>query len=228
MIDEARAVLFDLFHTLTSLEGTGAPGRTTCEILGVPQEAWREQLFHFSHERLAGQMGDPVEIIRRLAHAIDPSIPMSVVEEATAERRRRFAHAVVHVPERNLRVLREMKARGKKLALVSNADPVEVAAWPDSPLDRILDTAVLSCDVGHVKPDPEIYQIALDRLGVRADEAVFVGDGGSDELRGARAVGMRTVLTLEVIREIWPTAIEERKAHADCIVESLDELIAAC
>lgn len=41
-----------------------------------------------------------------------------------------------------------------------------------------------------VKPEPEIYRIALESLGVRPDQSVFVGDGGSDELRGAREMGI--------------------------------------
>ena len=44
-----------------------------------------------------------------------------------------------------------------------------------------------------MKPDPEIYNLACERLGISPTKTVFVGDGGFDELQGATAVGMRPV-----------------------------------
>ena len=52
---------------------------------------------------------------------------------------------------------------------------------------------VLSAIEGVCKPDAGIYQLALERLGVDATDAIFVGDGDSGELPGAAAVGMRAV-----------------------------------
>ena len=43
------------------------------------------------------------------------------------------------------------------------------------------------------KPDPRIYELALEQLGVEPREAIFVGDGANDELAGAERVGMRAV-----------------------------------
>jgi putative hydrolase of the HAD superfamily len=52
---------------------------------------------------------------------------------------------------------------------------------------------VLSCETGLVKPDPEIFKLCAARLGVRPEDCLYVGDGGSDELRGASTVGMTPV-----------------------------------
>ena len=100
----------------------------------------------------------------------------------------------------------------------------EVAAWGECPIARLFDSTVISCHVGCVKPEPEIYQISLRELGVEAREAVFVGDGGSSELEGARNVGLTTVMIAGVIREIWPERIPERRRHADFVIERLGEL----
>ena len=51
-----------------------------------------------------------------------------------------------------------------------------------------------------LKPDPEIYLLSLSRLGVTPSDALFVGDGGSRELEGAKAVGMKTVCTEYLVR----------------------------
>ena len=52
----------------------------------------------------------------------------------------------------------------------------------------------MSWFAGVLRPDPRIYRAALDALGVVSGEAAYVGDGGDGELRGARRLGLRTVL----------------------------------
>jgi putative hydrolase of the HAD superfamily len=52
---------------------------------------------------------------------------------------------------------------------------------------------VLSCEVGLKKPDPAIYLLACERLGVQPAECAFVGDGGSHELDAAHSLGMLTL-----------------------------------
>jgi hypothetical protein len=84
IVEKARAVVFDLFHTLTSLESTKAPGRGTSQILKVSRQAWNEQLWAHSRDRLTGRLADPYEIIRTMAHAIDPNIQRDVIERAVA------------------------------------------------------------------------------------------------------------------------------------------------
>ena len=56
-----------------------------------------------------------------------------------------------------------------------------------------MDSIVLSCETGLVKPDPEIFMLCSARLGVHPEDCLYVGDGGSDELRGASMVGMTPV-----------------------------------
>jgi putative hydrolase of the HAD superfamily len=224
IVAKARAIIFDLFHTLTSLESTNAPGKGTSQILKVSRQDWNEQLWRYSRDRLTGQLEDPYEIIRTMAHAIDPNIERSVIEQATATRIRRFEYSLVNIPERNLRVLRDLRSRGKKVGLISDADRVEAAAWGRSPLSELFDVAIFSCDVGCVKPERQIYQEAMDRLGVSAHECVFVGDGGSDELRGAKAVGMHTIMTIEIRQHLWPDSIQSLREGAHCVISSLEEL----
>ena len=53
---------------------------------------------------------------------------------------------------------------------------------------------MLSYDVRLAKPDPRIYEMAVEGLGVAAEECLYVGDGTSNELTGASRVGMTAVL----------------------------------
>jgi putative hydrolase of the HAD superfamily len=89
------------------------------------------------------------------------------------------------------------------------------------------DVTIFSCEVGIRKPDPPIYRAALEGLGVDARHALFVGDGGSDEHRGARAVGLRAVFVTHLVGRWWPQVIEPRRAHADFVVEDVAAFVDA-
>jgi putative hydrolase of the HAD superfamily len=224
-VDRAEAVLFDLFHTLTSIEAVTTWGEPTHEILGVTREAWLKILFEDSRDRLVGRVRDPLIMIRNMAHALDASIPEDAIREATRNRARRFENALTKMPEASRDALKRLRARGKKLGLVSNADAMEIAAWDRSPIAGLFDSVTFSCDAGYAKPEPEIYRICLGELGVGADRGVFVGDGGSNELRGAREIGLTTVMMTGVIKQMWPERIAPRLHDADFVIESLNELV---
>ncbi len=225
LIQRKDAILFDLFHTLTGLESTWYSGPKTADLLGISREAWSEQLMERSRERLAGEQTDPTTILRKMAHAIDPTIPEEVIKKAVDNRMERFAAALINIPKETQQVLKRLRSMNKKLGLISNADVSEVAAWGRSPIAGCFDSVVFSCHVGCVKPEPEIYRICTQRLGVSPGQCVFVGDGGSGELKGARDLGISTVMITSVVGALWPERIEERKPHADYVIERLSELI---
>ncbi len=89
-------------------------------------------------------------------------------------------------------VLEELRRCGLKLGLVSNGARDLDAFVLHHRLD--VDAAVASRSHGKVKPDPTIFQAALDRLGVSASETAMVGDQPEDDVAGARAVGIRAFL----------------------------------
>jgi HAD superfamily hydrolase (TIGR01662 family) len=91
-----------------------------------------------------------------------------------------------------LPVLDELRAHGLKLGLVSNGERDLDAFVEHHKL--VVDVAVGSKAHGVRKPDPSIFEAALGALAVAADEAAMVGDSPSDDVDGARALGMRAVL----------------------------------
>jgi putative hydrolase of the HAD superfamily len=109
-------------------------------------------------------------------------------------------HFTVNAP-----MVREVEAQvGKrKLVLLSNTHDLHVK-WCKArlPVLRHFDALILSCEVGHVKPEPEIYRRALAATGVPAAEAVFFDDV-EKFARGAEAVGMhgRVFTTVEQFRQ---------------------------
>jgi putative hydrolase of the HAD superfamily len=89
-----------------------------------------------------------------------------------------------------LETLAELRRRGHLLGLISVCSQDVPHVWDETPFAGALDEVVFSCVVGVSKPDPRIYEIACERLGVEAADCLFVGDGANDELPGAERAGM--------------------------------------
>jgi putative hydrolase of the HAD superfamily len=92
-------------------------------------------------------------------------------------------------------LLEALRDRGLKLGLVSNAlDPPELLHHDLKQLGvaERLDVAVFSSEVGWRKPHPAIFERALEALGVRPSDALFVGDMLATDIAGAAALGMHT------------------------------------
>ncbi len=60
-------------------------------------------------------------------------------------------------------------------------------------LEGHIDALIVSEEAGIAKPDPRIFQVALDRLHCRAEEAVMIGDAWQNDIVGARGVGIRAI-----------------------------------
>jgi len=224
VIKQSEALIFDLFHTLISFPTKKTFGQSTSEILGVDKTAWTNLLFHSSTERLKGFITDPIEIMTDLARRLDPTIDDATIKKATEFRMEKFKQRLIDVPEKNIALILALKHAGKKVALISNADVTEKVGWDDSPLKNIFDHVIFSCDVGLAKPEKEIYDLSVQALNITPEEAIFIGDGGSNELQGAKTAGLTTIMTIEHIQHIWPEAVKTRRKIVDFVIEDLNEL----
>lgn len=91
-------------------------------------------------------------------------------------------------------MLRTLRRRGFRIALLSDCSSELCEAWTTTPYAPLIDATVFSWEVGYRKPDPRGYRAAAPAVALSPAEFWFVGDGGSRELVGATAVGMRPVL----------------------------------
>jgi REG-2-like HAD superfamily hydrolase len=89
--------------------------------------------------------------------------------------------------------LRSLSSRGWRLAVVSNWDTRLRTLLEGFEMASIFDAIVVSAEVGIEKPDPRIFAVACERLGVEPAAAVMVGDSSEDDVLGARAAGLRTL-----------------------------------
>jgi putative hydrolase of the HAD superfamily len=78
-----------------------------------------------------------------------------------------------------------------KLVLLSNTNALHVAyVRPRLPVLQRFDATLMSCEVGHVKPEPAFYQLALERAGCAPHEAAFFDDL-PEFVEAANALGIR-------------------------------------
>jgi putative hydrolase of the HAD superfamily len=77
--------------------------------------------------------------------------------------------------------------------VVSNFDRRLLAILDGLGLAELLDVIVLPSDAGAAKPSPLIFRFALERLGVAADRALYVGDDAEHDVEGARRAGLESV-----------------------------------
>ena len=113
-----------------------------------------------------------------------------------------FCHHFVlyeEVPE----VLRELRARGLTLGLISNTQRCLASFQSHFSLQGLITVAVSSAAHGYMKPHPSIFRSALEQAGASVEESVMVGDSLDHDIAGARKLGMRAVL---VARSGMPTS----------------------
>lgn len=107
------------------------------------------------------------------------------------------------------------RARGMRVGIISNWDSRLVRLMGDLGVAELLHTIVSSADVGLRKPDPRIFELACEHVGVHPTESAHVGDHVYADVLGASAAGMRAVL------------IDRHGTQADdgpAPIRSLDEL----
>lgn len=88
--------------------------------------------------------------------------------------------------------IRRLKQDGHPIALLSNDSPALLDKLHTLHISDLFEPLVISAFIGVMKPDARAYQITLNKLKCRADEAVFIDDMPAN-LTGAAAVGLRTI-----------------------------------
>jgi len=83
---------------------------------------------------------------------------------------------------------------GFHLGVVTNWDRTFDSLMERMDLTDLFDVFVVSCQEGVAKPDPRIFQLALERAGTTGDKAWFIGDQLDIDIHPAKKLGMKTVL----------------------------------
>jgi putative hydrolase of the HAD superfamily len=183
-----RAVIFDLWATLVPWDQEQANRfyDTMADAAGIEPERFREAWLTGRKSREVGPIADHLrELFDGLGAAPD-------LEEILAMRLAWTKRSLQPRPDA-ISTLERLRERGHRLGLITVCSEDVPNVWDETPFATLFDTTVFSCSEGIAKPDPRIYEIACERLGVEPKDSLFVGDGANDELPGAERVGMEAV-----------------------------------
>ena len=187
-----EAILFDLFETLvTELDPEWAPGPALPGRLGVDEEAFWQAYRLVSPQRNAGKIPDYGTALLEIGALLRETFDAKTVRQLVEERRTDKARPFARVSDDIVQMLISLGEQQIRLGVISNASVEEVASWGMCPLASLVHDVVFSYEVGLFKPDARIYHLACERLGLAPESVLFIGDGGSDELLGAEAAGLR-------------------------------------
>jgi putative hydrolase of the HAD superfamily len=191
-----EAVVFDFYGTLTPPTTDGVWERhaaAVADLLGVPVAQLASALNESFGERVSGALGDATQTLRTLATRLGAQ-PAEDRLNAAVQLRQRLQSTLFAPRPEALGVIRDLRAAGLRIGLLSDCTWELPNAWPELPLAALVDAPVFSCAEGTRKPDPRLFRTVASRLGVDPAACLYVGDGGGRELTGAAGVGMTAVL----------------------------------
>jgi putative hydrolase of the HAD superfamily len=130
-----------------------------------------------------------VDFLARLGEGLEPLLG----HRPELHRFREIYFEALHPNEEMIALLRELKADGKRMAMLTNNVKEWEPLWRQMlPVDEIFETVVDSGFVGCRKPEPQIYELTLERLGLPAEACLFIDDL-EPNIVGARKAGMTAV-----------------------------------
>jgi HAD superfamily hydrolase (TIGR01509 family) len=184
-----RAYLVDVYDTIVNSRFETRL-RDVAAFAGVDADVWLAGWMTTRTERDLGTLSVADSIAQTLlACGIDPA-PELV--DTLVRKDIELLRQQVHVFDDSVPFLTGLRASGMAIALVSNCGDTTRQLLDYLGIIPLADAVVLSCEVGSMKPSPDIYVTALEELGVAAADAVMVDDQPSF-CAGAEAVGVRAI-----------------------------------
>jgi putative hydrolase of the HAD superfamily len=195
-----KAVIFDMFETLITEWGHEKyKRREICNDLQVDLQAFSEIWHALEVDRWTGKITYEdviLYILKQLGCTVNEAYH-TVIDRRYETKAECFKYLHTDL----IPVLDKLKEKGYKIGLISNCFSEEVKIIRESCLFTYFDAVVLSYEVGLIKPDRKIYEFCVNGLGLSPQECLYIGDGGSDELQGARDYGMKAIQAGWYIKE---------------------------
>jgi putative hydrolase of the HAD superfamily len=201
-----KAVVFDLFGTLVddfSIREHERLLSKMAKVLSAPRDAFAQMWVETFPQRATGLFPTIEANIKHVCQVLGCHVTDTQIKKASAMRLNFVRQKLTPRPG-VLDILAQLRFKTYKIGLITNCSPELPKLWPTTPLANLVDVAVFSCLEGVKKPDPKIYMVACQRLGVAPRNCLYIGNGSSHELTGAAAVGMRPLL-LRVPYETYDT-----------------------
>ena len=225
-----RAVVFDLFGTLVD-NMTYAAYRDLmarmAKALGVPPDEFERAWTGSVDDRFRGRFHSIEDNFRHIARTLGREVPEENITAAALVRGEDTQWMITPRGDA-LATLAAIRKKKLKIGLISDCTPETPLKWERSAFGPLFNATVFSCLVGTKKPERRIYKIACERLKVKPEECLYVGDGGSEELTGAAAMGMKPIMIKAQDVESSLGHRSEAKTWQGPTITALAEILGYC
>ena len=225
-----EAFVFDLFHTLVDPERHRPSGfqrvATVAEVCGVDLERFTA----FWSATYVERETTPIDLVALVERFCKTERGQLTADERASvdEILGKFQDESLRAPGHGMVDLVSKLARRRPIGVLSNCHEREVRCWAESPLARHVSVFGRSYDIGAMKPDRRPYEWMVTQLQIEPRKSVYVGNGSSDELAGARRAGFGHIVHCNIFdRNNGLVESEEqlrRARQADTTVDTLNEL----
>ncbi len=191
-----QAVIFDLFGTLVenfSVSEYQEVLAAMATVLGVSTDDFAQTWMETFRERTIQGSERPDDDIKLMCEHLGVEVGSDSLD-TVAQMRMSFTRRQMVPRGGAVETLRDLRAMGLKLGLISDCTFEVPPLWPGTPFAALFDVALFSCIECVKKPDAAIYHRACSRLGLEPADCLYVGDGSSQELSGAERAGLHPVL----------------------------------
>lgn len=186
-----KAVLFDFWGTLVE-NGEYSPLKQTFSILGARM---RYGVFvpKFEGAAMTKKFETPEDVFLSACKTMRLPVNEETIERIVSIWQKNAMKAKIF-PETK-EVLEALKKKGLKLAIITNSPCFFTANVIESlGLKKYFDEIIYSYDVGIIKTNPRIFDMAAKRLGVSKEEILMVGDSKETDIYGAEKANVKAVL----------------------------------
>lgn len=197
-----RAILFDLDDTLFDHQRASGLALSAMHAAHAPDLPFdtflakhAEVLEHFHSRFLSGELTlDEARVARMQTLFAAFGRELDTITAHRAARLYREQHqANRHLVDGARELLDALRGHCRLGIVTNNSAAEQIEKMRSLEIAGYFDTVVISEDVGVTKPDPRIFSIALERIGVRAQDAIFIGDNWTNDIVGALSVGMAAI-----------------------------------
>jgi len=186
-------IIFDLFGTLVS--GNAWHNHETVVqkmalLLGAPVGSFVE-LFEGEtrKDREIGVFTSIEDNIAFICNKLGITASSDLINQAALQRYE-FTEQALDLRADTINTLVYLHEHGYKIGLISDCSPDVPPLWLKTPMAKYITEPIFSSNVGVKKPSPKIYELAIEKYQAIPSQFLYVGDGGSYELTGAKKMGM--------------------------------------
>jgi len=192
MMTGIHACVFDAYGTLFDYASAAAKCEDRLGTKLAPfTSLWRDKQLQYTWLRAAQDRH--ADFWQVTADALDFTMESMEIADPNLHRRLMELFLTLDPFPEIQTMLNQLKERGTKLAILSNGTPAMLnAAVENAKLENYFDAVISVEEAGVFKPHPKVYQLAVARLGVRANEISFQSANAWDAY-AASAFGMRVV-----------------------------------